>query len=943
MRLKLPLRIITLVCAASLLAYACGDSTSPLEGKPVSLTLLPSEFTLNAIGDTKDLTATVYDALGNVIDTTVLFEPSDQAIVTVTTTGRVTATGVGVASVTASLGSLTKTSEINVFPVGTDVQIVSGDLQSAVVGTALPDPLVVQVSDPGNNPVPGIEVSFTVVSGGGSLTVESATTDASGRASTVLTLGTRSGPINTVAVLAGGVGSTQFVATGLADVPQDAQVLTGDGQIQPVGTTLPIDLAVLVRDQFDNGVPGQDVNYAVLIGGGSITPATVQTDADGVARAQWTLGGTLGTQTAEADVPVLSVTPAFSAEATDLSVTAVTPDTLVEGQPAQITGTGFEAVISNVTVTVDGVAAQVTGATTTTIDIVVPKTQCLPARDVMVTVTTTTGGTTPAGAKPVKPGAFVSMAVGEMALLQDPSDFCFQFEQDPTVRSYLLGVQSAATAGSGLTGASVLGVVQGPGPGLSTVMPNVDFTASQGFVPAGLDERVERWRRHREAEAGARVADLELAESIMRSGIDFASAAAGQLVDSTVTVGQSVSFRVPKLAGSCTDFTTITATVKAVGLRGIWLRDNANLGPGFLDTDYQDLSDQLDNFIFDVDTSYFGEPTDLDRNARIVVLVTQQLNEDNPNLLGFVTSSDFFPLSTCRRSNFAEVYYAKAPGQGYPRANALSDAPVLIAHELTHIIQFGRRLVVRQGQFMAAFMAEGQATMAEEVVGHAALGNAPGGNFGYNVAFDLSGMDPNDWYFLPFFDISFFYGRVFSGPKVANAPHACSWLTANPAPCGSRALWYGVTWSLLRWVSDHFGPGFPGGEQAIQKALVDSDLRGLESIEDVIGVPIETFLAEWAATLYLDDRGVAGLPARLDFPSWNLLNIYEGGNLPSSAKLDPIRIVFTNFARNVDVRAASTAYFVLAGDVQSPTAVRVRDQADGQLPPNMQVFIVRIF
>jgi hypothetical protein len=150
-----------------------------------------------------------------------------------------------------------------------------------------------------------------------------------------------------------------------------------------------------------------------------------------------------------------------------------------------------------------------------------------------------------------------------------------------------------------------------------------------------------------------------------------------------------------------------------------------------------------------------------------------------------------------------------------------------------------------------------------------------------------------------------------------------------------------VTWSLLRWINDHFGPSFPGGERGIQKALVDSDLRGLESIEDVIGVPIETLLAEWAATLYLDDRGVAGLPVRLDFPSWDLMNIYEVG-LPSSAKLNPIMIDFTDFARDVDVRAASTAYFLLAGAAQSATAVRVRDRADGLLPPNMQVFLVRI-
>ena len=109
------------------------------------------------------------------------------------------------------------------------------------------------------------------------------------------------------------------------------------------------------------------------------------------------------------------------------------------------------------------------------------------------------------------------------------------------------------------------------------------------------------------------------------------------------------------MGGSCTDFTAVTTTGKGVGLRGIWLRDDANVGTGFTDEDYQGLSDQLDNFIFDVDTSYFGEPTDLDGNARIVVLVTQQLNEDSPKTLGFVTSADFFPVSACRRSNFAEV------------------------------------------------------------------------------------------------------------------------------------------------------------------------------------------------------------------------------------------------------------------------------------------------
>ncbi len=208
-------------------------------------------------------------------------------------------------------------------------------------------------------------------------------------------------------------------------------------------------------------------------------------------------------------------------------------------------------------------------------------------------------------------------------------------------------------------------------------------------------------------------------------------------------------------------------------------------------------------------------------------------------------------------------------------------------------------------------------------------------NYGFGVAFDQPNVDPNDWYFLPFTDMSFYYGR--GPPRVAEAPHACSWLTISPAPCGGRPLWYGVTWSLLRWINDHFGPGL-GGEQGIQKALVHNTLRGLENLENVVGVPSETLLAEWAATLYLDDRLIAGLPARLDFPSWDLLDVFSG---PVSS-LVPIGVGFVDFARNVDVRAASTAYFRLTGAVSLPTSVRVRDQGDVALPPVMQVFVIRI-
>jgi flagellar hook protein FlgE len=61
---------------------------------------------------------------------------------------------------------------------------VSGDAQTGTVGSTLPQPLVVRVTDAHNNPTPGVAVTFAVTSGGGSVTTASAATDAQGLAST---------------------------------------------------------------------------------------------------------------------------------------------------------------------------------------------------------------------------------------------------------------------------------------------------------------------------------------------------------------------------------------------------------------------------------------------------------------------------------------------------------------------------------------------------------------------------------------------------------------------------------------------------------------------------------------------------------------------------------------------------------------------------------------
>ncbi len=74
-----------------------------------------------------------------------------------------------------------------------DVTIVSGDGQSADVGETLPQDLVVRASDFDGNAVGNVELRFSIVQGGGSLSATTVTTDAQGTASSTWTMGPQEG------------------------------------------------------------------------------------------------------------------------------------------------------------------------------------------------------------------------------------------------------------------------------------------------------------------------------------------------------------------------------------------------------------------------------------------------------------------------------------------------------------------------------------------------------------------------------------------------------------------------------------------------------------------------------------------------------------------------------------------------------------------------------
>src|SRR2546427_7276837 len=108
-----------------------------------------------------------------------------------------------------------------------DIAIVSGDAQTAAPGQTVPQPLVVAVTDAQGMAAVGAQVSWGVISGGGSLSAQTTTTDAMGRAQTTYTLGFSLGSNRIAARPVGTSTRGTFAAT--------ASLLGGGGPNEPGG------------------------------------------------------------------------------------------------------------------------------------------------------------------------------------------------------------------------------------------------------------------------------------------------------------------------------------------------------------------------------------------------------------------------------------------------------------------------------------------------------------------------------------------------------------------------------------------------------------------------------------------------------------------------------------------------------------------------------------
>jgi len=184
--------------------------------------------------------------------------------------------------------------------VGTPTSIVAttSTILGGTVGQPVSNRPTVQVTDASGNPVVGVTVTFTVSSGGGSVTGASAPTGLGGIAQvTSWTLGTVAGT-NTLDASVGSLAPVAFEATAQAGPLAKLAISTAPSATAQSGSVLGQQPAVQLQDQFGNEVSQSGVAVTVSRSptsaglGGTVS---INTDASGVATfTDLSLTGTVG-------------------------------------------------------------------------------------------------------------------------------------------------------------------------------------------------------------------------------------------------------------------------------------------------------------------------------------------------------------------------------------------------------------------------------------------------------------------------------------------------------------------------------------------------------------------------------------------------------------------------------------------------------------------------
>lgn len=407
-----------------------------------------------------------------------------------------------------------------------------------------------------------------------------------------------------------------------------------------------------------------------------------------------------------------------------------------------------------------------------------------------------------------------------------------------------------------------------------------------------------------------------------------------------------------------TSYVNTTGRVMAVGTHAIVVSDVNSPAGGFTTADFQELANEFDTVTYPTDSSYFGKPTDIDRNGHVIIYYTPAVNDMTPAgqadvsgyVGGFFFAGDLYPPTAspgCYSSNQGEIFYLLAPDPAGTHGNAYSAAFVrqvtrgTLAHELQHMINSGNRYVAGSNvPFEVTWLDEGLAHFAEDAVGRARAGIG-----------DLQTVDSTTLKSIPDSVVrAFFRQNLIRTASYVDAPDTAGPIASNAKAAANLAT-RGATWAFLRYTADWFSGSSP---RALTRRLAAGPDTGTVNLVKAAGAPMDTLLAHWLVTMATDHGGIAdlitsppsipGLPAQYNYRSYDLPGAIQFETNGPGYPLATI-VQSGGAVTAVQVAGSGGAYFVTRP--ASGTARTLRFTGPGGAAPSdpggvMRIYVVRL-
>ena len=344
------------------------------------------------------------------------------------------------------------------------------------------------------------------------------------------------------------------------------------------------------------------------------------------------------------------------------------------------------------------------------------------------------------------------------------------------------------------------------------------------------------------------------------------------------------------LSSQCDAGHSTSGVVSWVGNNIIVVTDEENPAVTLSGTDAtnrQNALNAIDTSVYPTIINKFGQPADQDNNGKVVLFITQGVNQlDAPATSaptpGLYLPRDLLSRQECSTGNVGEVIYILAPDPtGAVNSNVRTVSYVngsmaqTFARELAHMVIDSHR-IASNSPFEESWLDEALGGMALEQVFYAnSMGLAPFGNI------VLSDLTSGPYASSRVAAFNTYQNVLYSGLKSwLQQPYSAGVVDNSKMSAAST----GAQWAFLRYVADRYSAPSVASEADFIKSLVDSRVTGIANLRLVINAEPIDWLKDFLIAAYLDDNtkvGALGTSNSYSMASWNYRSVYGGlGGFP---------------------------------------------------------------